>query len=83
GFNIKPLFAELSAIGGKSTEFEVFIKLFGNSQAISVGKYTLKGEKTLRLPLNQVWCKQFSLKIVGSGDFSPYNLTICYRRKSL
>lgn len=83
GYDVKPLFAELTAKGGKNSEFEVFIKLFGKGQAISIGKYTIKGEKALRLPLKQVWCKYFSLKFVGSGDFSPYNLTICYRRKSI
>ena len=83
GYDVKPLFAELTAKGGKGAEFEVFIKLFGKGQAISIGKYTIKGEKALRLPLKQVWCKYFSLKFVGSGEFSPYNLTICYRRKSL
>ena len=82
-YYILPLFAELTANGFSGGEFEVFIKLFGKNQAISVGKYALKGEKTLRLPLKQVWCKHFSLKFVGNGDFSPHNLTLCYRRKSI
>lgn len=83
GFSVKPLFAQLAAKSGNGAEFEVFIKLFGKNQAISVGKYALKGEKTLRLPLKQVWCRHFSLMFVGTGDFSPYNLTLCYRRKNI
>ena len=77
---IQPICAVFSA-KSDGAEFKVYMNIFGNNEEILLGRYTIKGEKTLRLPLKNIWCSRFSLKFEGIGNITPVDLKIQYRRK--